>query len=567
MVRRLLSSLNQEISGIHQAALLLGLASIGAKVFALLRDRLLASTFGAGETLDIYFAAFRLPDFLYVSTLLLTTSAAVIPVFMKKEKQGRKAASIFISQLSSIFLGTILVVLTLAFFLMPVISPFIAPGFSEDSLEHLITLSRILLLSPLLLGFSTLLSNVIQSYRRFFIYALSPILYNVGIIMGVLVFYPRMGISGLAWGVILGAILHLLIQIPSLINLNFPPVFSLKIAWRDMRDVFRLSLPRSIGLGLNQIVLIVITAIASAIGAGSIAVFQLSYNLYSIPLGIIGLSYSVAAFPTLARAFADGKNKEFLSGVSTSLRHIIFWATPSVILFIILRAHIVRIILGAGAFSWTDTRLTAAALAFFSIAILAQSIVLLLMRAFYAAGRTRFPVLVTLFSGLLTVGLAFGLVEIIKSNEPIQMFIGSLMRVGDLPQISVLMLVLAYTIGSVINAILLWFGFVKSFRALGLSAQAGGVLARSVTQNFFAAAFLGIITYGVLRLTNTFFDLQTFFGIFVHGFLAGIAGIIAALFILRLLKNQELADIIKALRKKFWKSQIIVPEPRSASEG
>jgi len=560
MVRRLLLSFNKEISGVHQAALLLGLASLAAKVLALFRDRLLASTFGAGETLDIYFAAFRIPDFLYTASLLLAMSLAVMPVFMRREAKGREAAHTFISQLSSAFLLVMAMIIGAAFFLMPFMVSFVAPGFSEANIEQLVGMSRILLLSPLLLGFSTLISNVIQSYRKFFVYALSPILYNAGIIVGILVFYPLWGLLGLAWGVILGAALHFLVQVPSLVGLGFFPKLTTKIAWRNFKEVFSFSLPLSVGLGMNQIVLIVVTSIASAIGAGSIAIFQLSYNLYSIPLGVIGLSYSVAAFPALARSYAANKDKEFISNVVTPLKHIIFWATPFVVLFIVLRAHIVRVILGAGAFGWVDTRLTAATLALFSVAILAQSIVFLLMRAFYAAGRVVLPTLVSVFSSLVIISLAFGLVWLRKTNESFQVLIDSFMRVEDISQTAVLMLALAFSIGVTMNAILLWIGFSKMFRV------SGSVLRKSFSQNLFAGVILGVIAYGVLQLTDTLFNLQTFFGIFVHGLLAGLSGITAALFLLWLLKNQELLDMMGVLQKKFWKSQVAAPDPRSTSE-
>ncbi|MCH7883461.1 hypothetical protein IIA95_03540 [Patescibacteria group bacterium] len=558
MVRKLLLSFNREISGIHQAALLLGVASIGAKVLALLRDRLLAGTFGAGEMLDIYFAAFRLPDLLYSLTLILTTSAAIIPIFMKKESQGHERAHRFVSQLSTMFFIAVSALIGISFFLMPIFAPIIAPGFSDDNLEALITLSRILLLSPLLLGFSILISNVLQSHRRFFIYAASPILYNAGIITGILVFYPWMGLSGLTWGVIFGALMHLSIQVPSLFALGFFPRPSFAISWKDVQEVLRFSLPRSVGF--SQIVLIVVTAVASALGAGSISIFQLSYNLYAIPLGVIGLSYSVATFPALARSYAGGRSQEFVDNVATSLRHILFWATPFVVLFILLRAHIVRVILGAGAFGWVDTRLTAAALAFFSVAILAQSIVLLLTRAFYAAGRTLFPFVINTLSALVTIGFTFGLLWIMRSYGSIRAAIDSVLRVGDLPNTLILMLPFAYSVGSVMGALFLWIGFVRAFRTVD------GKLQRSVMQNGAAALVLGVVIYGVLQLTDTLFNLETFLGIFLHGFFAGLLGITVSLSLLWFLKNQELFDIIRALRRKFWRSQVAAPEPRSPSE-
>ncbi|MEK7566931.1 MAG: lipid II flippase MurJ [Patescibacteria group bacterium] len=561
MVGKILSSFNRETSGVYQAALLIGLSSILAKLLALYRDRLLAGSFGAGEMLDIYFAAFRVPDFLYSVSLIIATNVAIMPILMRKENQGHDEVRTFISQISSLFILAVGATILAAFFLMPYIASLIAPGFSAVSLDKLVVLSRILLLSPLLLGFSALVSGVLQIHNRFFIYALSPILYNAGIISGILFFYPKMGLSGLAWGVILGALLHFLIQVPSLITLGVFPTPTFRIFSRDIFEVFKFSLPRSMGLGFNQIVLIALTAIASAIGAGSIAIFQLAYNLFGIPLGVIGLSYSVAAFPAMARSFVDGKKEEFVEGVVSSLRHIIFWSLPFVVFFIVLRAHIVRVILGAGFFSWADTRLTAAALGLFSVSILAQGIVLLLVRAFYAAGRTALPLVVNAISSLITIAMAFGALYVFEMNTSLRLFEKSLLRVEDLAQTSVLVLAISFSVGNVINAVLLWLGFNRSFKTLD------GTLLRSTLQNAAAALILGGVSYGVLRLTDEFFNLQTFLGVFFHGVSAATAGLFLALIYLWFSGNREMRDIAAVFRHKFWKSEAIAPEPRSAVEG
>lgn len=561
MVRKLLLSFNREISDIHQAALLIGLSSVVAKILALFRDRLLAGTFGAGEMLDIYFAAFRVPDFLYAASLILSTNAAILPIFMRKESQGHDAVRSFVSKISTLFILVMVLVILAAYFLMPAISGFITPGFSAVNLDKLVILSRILLLSPLLLGFSALVSNILQAHNRFFIYALSPVLYNFGIIVGILFFYPAMGLPGLAWGVILGALLHLLIQVPSVISLKLTPRLTLNIFGKDLIDVLRFSTPRSVGLEMNQLVLVILTAIASAIGAGSIAVFQFSYNLFSIPLGVVGLSYSIATFPAMTRSFVDGKKDEFVASVVGSLRHIIFWSLPFVVFFIVLRAHIVRVILGAGAFGWADTRLTAAALGLFSVSILAQGIVMLLVRAFYAAGKTIFPLIVNFISSLVTVAMALGILYLFETNHPLRIFQRVLLRVEDLSQASVLILALAFSVGSLINAAALWLGFNRFFKTLD------GILARSSWQNIVASAILGGTTYGVLKLSGDLFDLQTFAGVFIHGAVSALAGLVLFFIYLWFSKNREIRDVVSALGQKFWKTEAIAPEPRSAIEG
>ena len=561
MVRRFFLAFHKEILGVHEAAFLLGLASVGAKILALFRDRILAGTFGAGSTLDVYFAAFRIPDFLYAGSLLLTTSAVIVPLLLRREAQSSESGRSFIAGLSMVFGIATIAACAIAYGAMPALARWVAPGFSADALGQLVLLSRILLLSPLLLGFSTLVSNVIQAHRRFFIYALSPIFYNAGIIVGILWFYPAMGLPGLAWGVVLGAMLHFLIQVPSLARLGYIPRFSRLLSRRELAEVLKLSLPRSIGLGLNQGVFVVFTAMASAIGAGSIAIFQLAYNLYSIPLGVIGLSYSVAAFPSFARFLTLGKTDEFAASVTNTAKHILFWSLPFAVLFVVLRAHIVRVILGAGAFGWADTRLTAAAIALFSAAILTQGLVLLFVRAFYAAGRTGFPLVVNAITGAASVAGGWGLIQLLDSHAAFRVWVDSALRVSDVPQTAVLALVFALSAGSVANAFLLWLGFpllLKIHFRLWF---------RSFFEQLAGAVMLGVVSYGVLQVTDQWFNLQAFWGILGHGALAAGAGGAVMIAILWRLKNEELFQIASALHHKFWKAPVVAQESSGPSQG
>ena len=200
-----------------------------------------------------------------------------------------------------------------AYFLIPYLTGLVAPGFSESARSEFVVLARILLLSPIFLGLSNLVSSVIQSHNRFIIYALSPIFYNLGIIFGIIFLFPKFGLAGIVSGVAIGALAHLAIQIPAVIKLGYFPWPAQKINIKETWKVAKLSFPRSLGLGLNQIILIFITAAASLLSAGSIAVFNLSFNLQSVPLAVIGMSYSVAAFPTLAKLFVNNKKMNFWS--------------------------------------------------------------------------------------------------------------------------------------------------------------------------------------------------------------------------------------------------------------
>src|SRR3989344_1808885 len=315
MVRRFLNFFQQEFNGLHEAAFLLGLSALLAQLLALLRDRLLAASFGAGQALDVYYAAFRVPDLLYVSLGSFVSVTVVLPFLLKHLEQGkRQLAENLLADLLSRFLGLMLLATGAAYFLIPRLLVFMAPGFTSVQYSELLPLARILLLSPLLLGLSNLLANVTQSSRKFFLYALSPVLYNLGIILGIIFLYPRWGLAGLVWGVVLGTLGHLAIQWPALyrgpVTLCFPMI------WRrsgvEWRKIFLLSWPRTLTLSANQFVTMALMALASYLTVGSIAVLNFSYHLQATIVAIIGVSYSVAAFPTLVRLFSNGDRRPFI---------------------------------------------------------------------------------------------------------------------------------------------------------------------------------------------------------------------------------------------------------------
>ena len=404
-----------ESTGIHQAAFLLALSSIANTVFALFRDRLLAGSFGASRVLDIYYAAFRLPDMLFSLSLFFVASTAFIPLYLEYQGKSPESARRVFGSVITLFLGAIVVLLCIAFLALPVLIPRIVPGFSKEEQETTRLLSSIMLFSPLFLGLSSIVSGVVQSSKRFLSYALAPIAYNGGIILGVLVFLPVFGASGLALGVVMGAFFHLVVQIPTLIRLRVFPRARFTLDSESLQIIWY-SFPRAAALSVNQLTLMVLTALASTLGAGSIAIFNLSQNLYALPLTVIGLSYSVAAFPTMAELAIKKDRLLFFQHLVSATRHVLFWTIPITGLFFVFRAHIVRLVLGTGAFAWVDTHLTIASLFLFSFAIMAQSLVTLFVRAFYALGKTREPILFNIISAVATIFLAFGVVSIIQKN-------------------------------------------------------------------------------------------------------------------------------------------------------
>lgn len=556
MVKKILKLFYQEFGGLHRAALVLAASSIMSGLLGLLRDRLLAGTFGAGRELDIYYAAFKIPDFLYIISLSIASVTVLIPFFLEKIDVGQKQGKEFLNNIFTVFLLAMLFLIVAAFFLAPYLAGMVAPGFSAEAKKQLIVLTRILLLSPFLLGLSNLLSTVVQSFRRFFVYALSPILYNIGIIIGILAFFPFFGMNGIAIGVVMGALMHALIQMPSIARLGFLPSARAKINFLEVWQIIKLSLPRALGLGLNQIIFIFITAVASFLGAGSIAVFNLSFNLQSLPLSVIGVSYSVAAFPTLARLFVNNQKRQFLDYTIIAMRQIIFWSVPVSILLIVLRAQIVRVLFGYGQFGWRDTRLTAAALALFAFSITSQALIILFVRAFYAAGKTTKPIVINiLFFIFIAAGIFLSFNAVDSSLSPMPFF-ESILRVENVEDAEMLLLPLLFSIGMIFNSIFLCWIFQKDFGKIWPSVK------KTFFQVILSSVLMGAVAYFSSNVLDKIFDIKTFVGIFFQGFVSALFGLAVWYAVLRSAGNRELIEITEALKKKFWKEpQVVVPEP------
>lgn len=546
---------SREYSNINQAALLLGFFAFMSQILALFRDRSIAHFIGPSPELDAYYAAFRVPDLIFICIASLASITVLIPFIMEKMRDGKTSAEAqkFLNDIFTVYLGVMVLVAVVAFFLMPYLISFIAPGFTPFFQEKVITLSRIMLLSPILMGLSNLFGTITQLFRKFFIYSLSPVLYNIGIIIGVVFLYPAMGIYGLATGVALGALFHFGIQAITSTSCGFKPKFSLAVNFSSIKRVALTSLPRTLGLAFNNMSLIVIVALASYLKSGSISIFNLSYNLQSVPLNIIGISYAVAAFPTLAKSVSLGKMDEFKNHLKSAGRAIVFWSLPVIFLFIVLRAQIVRVILGSGSFSWDNTRLVAASLAIFSISVIAQGMITLLSRAYYANGNTKTPLTVNLFCSVFIIFLSFVFIHLFENVLLFRYFIESVLKVSDIAGTEVLMLPLAYSTGTILNFILHLFFVHKDFM------RGESFISRTFFQSLGASFFLGLSTYISLNIFSPILGTTTFWGVFFQGLVSGIIGIITAALVLYLLGNEEFKGVWGTLRTKFWKAKIIAP--------
>lgn len=529
---------NSQTKTITSAAFLVSLSALASSLLALIRDRLLAGKFGAGFELDIYFAAFRIPDFVYGILITGGLSAVFLPVFSEYFSQDRKKAWELTNNVLNCFLILLIFICSILAIFVPQLIKFITPGFSEENKTLTIALTRIMFLSPIFFGLSSIFSGILHYFNRFLVYSIAPILYNLGIIFGILYFVPIFGLYGLAYGVILGAFLHFLIQIPAARNsgYSFKMIFNFK--YPGLLKIFKLMIPRTIGAAAYHLNLIVITAIASTLVAGSIAIFNFSNNLQNFPIGLIGVPFALAVFPALSRAWADGEKEKFLENFSSIFRQILFLIIPISILIFLLRAQIVRIILGTGQFGWLETRLTAASLGIFCLSIFAFSLIPFLARAFYSFQNTKTPVKIGISAMVLNIILCFLLVWLLSFANFFQEFMINTLKLQGIRNIQVLGLPLALAISGIFQFSLLFYFLGKKIGQLPTKE----ILA-SLKKIILASLLMAVFTYLTLQIVANFVSLQTFLGVFSQVILAILVGIFVYLLVSFLLKSPEIKII------------------------
>lgn len=458
---------NFQTKTISRGALILGISYFLSALLGLLRDRLLAGRFGAGSELDVYFAAFRIPDFIYHLLILGGFSAAFLPLFSDYFSKDKEEAWKMANYLLNAFLFFLVLISLIIFIFTPGIIRLLFPGFNPQEQVLAVPLVRLLFLSPIIFGISNLLSGILHYFNRFLVYGLTPILYNLGIIVGIIFLSPVFGIFGVGMGVILGAFFHMAIQIPSVVNCGFNYRFLFNLKHPALKRVFNLMMPRIFGVAAQQINLIVIMAIASTITAGSISIFNFSNNMQGLPVGIIGVSFAVAAFPALSRFWSENQKKEFFESFYLVFRRIIFFIVPISLLVFLLRMPIVSFIYRTGKFGWEETQLTAACLGLFSISIFAQSLIPLFARVFFSWQDTKTPTLIAVFSVAFNIASAFFLVHILSFSNFFSVFLSGFFNLQKAGDISVIGLPLAFSSAAILQFFLLFIFFRKRTKLNG----------------------------------------------------------------------------------------------------
>lgn len=539
--------LNSQTKSISSASLILAVSSLVSAFLGLFRDRLLAGTFGAGNELDVYYAAFTIPDLIVLIFIFGAISSAVIPIFSAELVKSKDEAWKYVSDLLNIFLGVLIIVCIILIIFTPALVSLIAPGFSGQKRELAIMLTRIMFLSPIILGASSMISGILQVCHRFLVTALAPIMYNLGIIIGIFFFVPKMGVQGLAWGVVLGGVLHLLIQLPAFFFSGFRYKASFNYKNPGVIKTIKLMIPRSLGLGAGQLNTVATTAIASTLMSGSIAVFNLANNLSFIMVNAVAASVSTASFPSMSLAFAKNENNEFLKKFSGIFRQILFLVIPLGLLTLILRAQIVRVIFGVGKFGWADTKLTTACLGILALNLIAQALILFLSKTFYASHNTKIPAIISGLTVAVNIILSLLFVWLVQYFAGFNLFLQSVLRLGGVANIGVIALALAYTIGVTLQASLLLIMFYKKFPKLNSKE-----ILTSLYKILIASLIMVVLTFIVRQLLGSAISLQTFWGIFLQLAVSGIVGVVTYAVATHYLKSPENKIIMDSFSKRFF---------------
>jgi putative peptidoglycan lipid II flippase len=486
-----------------------------------------ATTFGTSHEMDAFLAANRVSETLFVLMAGGALGSAFIPSFTGLLTKGQRNPA---WKLASAIANLLLVLLILAailaaIFAQPLVHYVLAQGFASNPGQEALTVKLLLIMLPsaVIFGLSGLVMGILNSHQVFFVPALTPAMYRLGMIFGVLVLSPTMGIFGLAWGVVIGACLHLFLQIPSLLRLRgiYFPTLGLKIA--DVRQVGLLMLPRVFGVAVVQLNFWVNTSLASRMSGGSLTGITWGLTMMLMPQAIIAQSVAMAALPTLSAQFAQNKIDDLRASLAASLRGILLLAIPASIGLILLREPIVALMLQYGKFTEASTQLISWALLWYSAGLVGHCVVEILARAFYAVHDTKTPVLV----GAVAMGL-----NVVFSL----LFSAWFTRIGWMPHGG---LALANSLATGLEAAGLWF--LMRHRLGGLEGQR---ILKGSSQAILATAAMVLVVWAWMGLTN---GRQAWL---VGGIGAILGGLVYGVVVLGL-KVPEVQSVLNLLRRKL----------------
>jgi putative peptidoglycan lipid II flippase len=431
-------------------------------------------------------------------------------------------------------LGMLVICLILFIFTKP-LTELIVPGFTPAQLDSTVSLTRIMLLSPIIFTISNVLSSVLISMKKFLIVNIAPLLYNLGIILGIVFLYPRYGLAGLGIGVIFGAVLHALIQVPEALRHGYRWKPTMSYSDPGVQKIGALFLPRIFGLDNSYVNLIIVSIIGSTLAVGSITAFNYANNIQAVALGIFALSSAVAVFPVLSEYFAKRDTNGFINTLQHTVIRTLYFVVPITILLLLLRAQVVRLLLGYGRCDWYCTTLTFDTLGVLALGLVAQSLIPLFARAFYSRQNTRTPVLISLIGITINILLSY------------------LLAAG----LGVVGIALGFVIASTVQCILLFASLHNVFAKQDepvpkMLALFDATLVTQSLKILIASMLLGVVTYSALYVVAPLVNTHTVVGIFLQATISTLLGGVAYILLTNRLQVYE-SKYIAASVVKIWR--------------
>lgn len=542
MIRGLIKNgtkiLSRRQSSILSAAGVLSVTFGLSALLGIYRDRLLYAKFYSCCTLalDAYNAAFRIPDAIFRLLVTGALSAAFIPVFsvqvLKDKKEAFKTAS---SVINILFLALLFLTLLIIPFSSS-ISKLIAPGFFPEQIELMSQLTRTMIFAQLFFLLSNFLTGILQTHQRFLLPALSPIVYNLGIIFGIQFLSPSFGIFGPAFGVLLGAGLHFLIQLPLVNSLGFRYSSIISFQLPGVRKILRLMLPRTLAMGLGEIEATIALFLASALPTGSLSLFYLAQRLTNFFSRVFGVTIGQATLPILSKKVAENNLKDFTQILVSSLLQALYFSAPVASFFLFLRIPIVRLAYGAQQFPWKATVTTGRMIAFFAPLVILNSICDILVRGFYALQDTKTPFYVSLLSLIINVGI-------------------SLLAIFKL-KLGIYGLVLALSLSGLVQVLVLMVLFIKKTGKEIIFANLVSPVIKILTLSFVS----GLAVWGSMTILDTFvLNTTRTTDLLVLTVFSGTAGLLVYFLLSSLLKLSEAKILFAFLRHLAVWPKVVIP--------
>jgi len=545
--RKAQPSRRQHVRHLARSTFTVMLAFLAAKVISLFQTLIIAQTFGVGRDLDAYVAANRIPELIVILISGGALTHAFIPVFSGfLAKDDLSSAWKLSSHLINSIFTLALALSALVFVFAPwLVDNAVAPGFDAATARSTVNMMRIMLLSTIIFAVSGIFSGILNSHQHFLLPALAPIMFDIGILTGVLFLLPRFGINGLAWGAVLGAGLHFSIQLPGLFR--FKMRWRLELGWNNPQLwlVVRLMLPRIGGLGVFSLNFLVMNNIASRLGAGSVSALDWGWRLMQIPQTLIGTAMGIVIFPTLAALSELDDLSGKRDAMSGALRFILICSVPSAIALILLGRPLISL-LERGAFDASASALVYSTLSMFTLGLIVHSALEIIARSFYADKDTLTPLFAALGGALINFGLAFALSDVARVDanallNAVALSAPSLQLSRDVGNVSGL--ALANSLGVMFEVLALLIILRRRWRGISESALARTLLKTLIASLVMAAAIVAFdlawdslvlgsgLSLTILRLT-----------------LASAVGLTTFLLAALLLKMQEFPELVQLVR-------------------